>query len=350
MQYPTLPFAGPGSKPFRKLEPALAALPGLALCVLLGAVAQVLIGAAGVSAVSPMVGAILLGMVLGNTLRVGELFRPGLAVAVRPVLRIGIVLIAFQITLGDIAALGGAAVVLTVATMGATFVAILAVGALLGVPKPLTEVIAAGTSVCGASAIMAAAPAARAGDADTAYALATVTFFGTLSLLLFPFVGAALGLDPVAFGLWAGATIHEVGQVTAVAFQAGETAGYYGTISKLLRVSLLVVVILALVVRRRMEAGGRGDSNAAGAVSFPFYVLAFGVFVVVNSVVSIPAAALDLVRQVSLSLMTVALAAMGLTMNVRALTGRGLRPLALGFFGWTFVSGTGLALILVLGI
>ena len=328
---------------------AMASLPGLMLCVGIAGLAFAAKSLSGMSAVSPMVAAIVIGMIVGNIYRPGSLFRPGLTLAIRPFLRAGIVLVGFQITLGEIVDLGAMTAFVVIVTMASAFYAILGVGLFLRVPKPLTEVIAAGTSVCGASAIIAAAPAARASDEDVAYALATVTLFGTLSLLAFPIVGRLVGLDPTSFGIWAGATIHEVGQVSATAFQAGDVAGQTGMIAKLLRVALLAAVIFALVLRRRVEDRG-SDEPAATRPPFPTYVLLFMACVGLNSLLPVPAPLIETARMGSVALMTMALAAMGLMTDVRALAACGVRPLCLGLFGWVFISAMGLGMILFLGV
>ncbi|WP_158970595.1 YeiH family protein [Chachezhania sediminis] len=319
--------------------------PGLALCAGVAGLALVLRQVTGLAAVSPMVGAILVGMAIGNLWRPPALFRPGMALALKGLLRAGIVLLGVRITLGEVLDLGPTAIGVTVGTMALTFGAVLGMGRLLGLPRPVTEVIAAGTSVCGASAIMAAAPLARADEEDVAYGLATVTLFGTLSMLLYPFIGGALGLQPLPFGLWAGATIHEVGQVTATAFQAGEAAGHAGTVAKLLRVSLLVAVLFALILRRRSETSTQAETGPV-KIGVPPYVLMFAGLMVVNSLLPLPEVAVATLGTGSTALMTVALAAMGLGTDIRALARRGLRPLMLGLGAWIFVSVTGLGLVL----
>src|SRR5262249_55721968 len=119
-------------------------------------------------------------------------------------------------------------------------------GRQLSVDRKLTELIAAGTSICGASAVVATNTVTRASDEDVAYAVACVTVFGSASMLLYPVTAGLLQLTPHAFGLWAGASIHEIAQVVAAAFQNGVDAGNYGTIAKLSRVMLLAPLVLAL--------------------------------------------------------------------------------------------------------
>ena len=108
------------------------------------------------------------------------------------------------------------------------------------------QLIAAGTSICGASAVIATNTVTRASDEDVAYAVASVTVFGSVSILLYPALAGLLQLTPHAFGLWAGASIHEIAQVVAAAFQNGTEAGNFATIAKLGRVMLLAPMILPL--------------------------------------------------------------------------------------------------------
>jgi uncharacterized integral membrane protein (TIGR00698 family) len=111
-------------------------------------------------------------------------------------------------------------------------------GKLIGVDRKLTELIAAGTSICGASAVIATNTVTNTHGEDVAYAVACVTIFGSLSMLAYPLLPILLHLDPQAYGLWAGASIHEIAMVVAAAFQNGQAARQFGTIAKLSRVMM----------------------------------------------------------------------------------------------------------------
>lgn len=125
-----------------------------------------------------------------------------------------------------------------VASLTAPFLFTRWLGARLGVDAKLAEPIAAGRSICGASVVIANNTVTRSSDEDVAYALACVTVIGSLAMLLLPLLGGALQLDAHAFGLWSGASIREIAQVVAAAFQHGPEAGKIGTIAKLSRVTL----------------------------------------------------------------------------------------------------------------
>ncbi len=130
--------------------------------------------------------------------------------------------------------------------MLATFAFTIWTGKWLGVAPKLAQLIAAGTSICGASAVIATNTVTSADDEDVAYSVACVTVFGSVAMFSYPLLRGLVHLDPQSFGLWAGASIHEIAQVVAAAFQDGQKAGEFGTIAKLSRVMLLAPMVIAI--------------------------------------------------------------------------------------------------------
>ena len=309
-------------------------LPGLALAGGIAAAALGLRQASGVAVLSPMIVAVLAGLIVGSLWRVPASIRPGLALATRPVLRAGIVLLGFQITLGHVWALGPAAFAVSALTLVATFLAVRLVGRLLGVSGPLGTLIAAGTAVCGASAVIAANPVAQGDDEDVAYAIACVTIFGTIAMLAAPLLAGPLGLAGESYGIWVGASVHEVAQVTAAAFQLGDAAGRAGTVAKLIRVMLLAPLVLGLALALRGQARG-----GTSAVPVPWFVFGFIAVMLVNSALDLPAAFRSGTALLATFLLSTGLAAMGLMTDPRRLRARGARPLLLGAFGALFAAG-----------
>jgi uncharacterized integral membrane protein (TIGR00698 family) len=315
-------------------------LPGLALSFGLALAAVALQRTLGVAGLSPLVLAMVGGMALRNLGRVPFTAQPGIQFTLKRILRAAIVLLGFQLTLTQLAAVGGRGVAVIVVTLGATFVFTKAMGRVIGVERRLAELIAAGTSVCGASAVIACNTVTRGSDEDVAYAIACVTVFGSLSMLMFPALGGMLDLGATRYGLWAGATIHEVAQVVAAAFARGEAAGHAGTVAKLSRVMLLAPLILSLGAL----AARRGDATGARA-PMPWFAFGFIAVVLLNSVIALPADWHARIATGTSFLLTMALAAMGLETDVRRLRLRGLRPLVLGALAWLFISVLGLGLV-----
>lgn len=313
--------------------------PGLALCLALALLAMAGQAVLGIAALSPLVLALILGVVWRNTLGTIAVLQPGIAFSLKRVLRAGVVLLGFQLTLTQAASVGVSGLAVIAVTLVATFTVTKLLGRLLGVPAPLAELIAAGSSICGASAVIAVNTVTNADDEDVAYAIACVTVFGTLAMLGAPMLAAAIDLGPRAYGLWTGASIHEVAQVVGAAFARGEEAGHFGTIAKLSRVMLLAPLILTLGALRRERAEG------AARPPLPWFVFGFIAVVLLNTVLP-PAPALHAaIAKGTAFLLTVALAAMGLETDIRRLKARGLRPLALGALAAVFISGLAFALV-----
>jgi uncharacterized integral membrane protein (TIGR00698 family) len=332
-----------------RAQPGLIAgvAPGLALTAAIAALAYAIRRVPGVDAFSPMIIAILLGIVFHNLVGTPARARAGVVFSLRRILRLAIILLGLQLTAGQVVAVGGTGIAIIVATLVATFTLTKAMGRMLGVERRLAELIAAGTSVCGASAVIATNTVTRGSDEDVAYAVACVTVFGTLSMFLYPTLGSLLQLDMHHYGLWAGSSIHEIAQVVAAAFQHGREAGDAGTIAKLSRVMLLAPLVMTLgIVAAR---GGRSGAKADGKAPMPWFVLGFIAMIGLNSVGVVPAEATHAVTPVTTFLLTMALAAMGLETDIRKLRAKGMRPLALGALSWLFISAFSLALILAMG-
>jgi uncharacterized integral membrane protein (TIGR00698 family) len=204
---------------------------------------------------------------------------------------------------------------------------------------------AVGTSICGASAIVAANSVTNGSDEDVAYALACVTFCGTVAMFVFPLTLQIINFCEYQYGLWSGAAIHEVGQVVGAAFQGGQVSGEFATIAKLTRVALLAPVIVILGFANRSSFGDAGASDEKPARGVPSFILLFLVIVVVNSPVDIAANVKSAAATISTIMLTMALAAIGLTADVRKLRERGLGPFALGVAASVIIGAVSLGLL-----
>ncbi len=325
-------------------------LPGLALAAGIAALAFALRQVPGLGAFSPMIMAILLGIGFHNLIGTPTRARPGVVFSLKRVLRLAIILLGLQLTAQEIAEVGVAGVAVIAATLIATFVVTKGLGRLIGVDRKLAELIAAGTSICGASAVIAVNTVTDAHDEDVAYAVACVTIFGSIAMFLYPALPAVLHLTPRAYGLWSGASIHEIAQVVAAAFQAGKEAGGYGTIAKLTRVTMLAPVVITLGL---LASGTRRRHHGPGAARrkapMPYFVLGFIALVIVNSLIAVPPDLKTWIVPGTTFLLSLALAAMGLETDIRKLRAKGLRPLLLGALSWLFIAGFSLALVELTG-
>lgn len=252
--------------------------PGLAVAAACGAASQ-LIGV-HVAALSPLVVAVILGALVVNLGRHRSTLEPGAEVVARHVLRIGIVLLGFRLSLSDAAAIGASGLVLVLGVVTVTFLAVLALGRLLGLSPGLTSLTATGYAICGVSAIAAMKGVVDADEEEVSYAMGLVTLCGTLAIVVLPLLAGPLDLEPEAFGAWVGASVHDVGQVIATASTNGTEALEAATVVKLTRVALLGPLVAGMgIARRRAHKPGPGDRVPL----VPWFVVAFCAAIVLRT-------------------------------------------------------------------
>lgn len=330
-----------------KVQTAWGVIPGLLLCIALAVAAFGLTMLFQIDGLSPLIIALVLGMAVGNILSIPQMALGGLNFSMRQVLRGGIILLGLQLTLDQVATIGGSGVVLLATILAATFLFTIWMGRVLRVEPELTQLIAAGSSICGASAVVATNTVVRTSDEDVAYAVACVTIFGTLSMLMMPLIAGALGMSQQTFGLWAGATIHEVAQVAGAAFARGPEAGEVGTVAKLVRVMMLAPVVMGLGLWIGTKARKSGAGAAQAKPPVPWFVFGFAALAALASTGIVSQATTQAAGQVTQVMLAVALAAMGAQTRLANLAAKGPRPAILGALAWVFISLLGLVLVLI---
>lgn len=323
----------------------LAIGPGLLLAAVIAGAGFALRQLPGVGSFSPMILAILIGIGFHNLVGTPAIAKAGVAFAMRKVLRFAIILLGLQLTVTQVLDVGLSGIAVIGLTLVSTFLFTTWLGRRIGVEPKLTELIAAGTSICGASAVIATNTVTRAPDEDVAYAVACVTVFGSIAMFAYPLLPGLLHLDAHAYGLWTGASIHEIAQVVAAAFQGGQQAGEFGTVAKLSRVMMLapVVITLGLMATRRARRGG--DAGTQAKAPMPWFVLGFIAMVGLNSLIAVPGDVKTGIVTATTFLLSMALAAMGLETDIRKLKAKGLRPLLLGLAAFLFIACFSLLLV-----
>ena len=287
--------------PAKSLTPTLASTtlrltPGLLLAGLLTALAAALAGTpwATEHGISPLTLAIVLGMVAGNTVypRLAGRCGPGVTFARQQLLRTGIVLYGLRLTLQDVGQIGLAGAAVDLLVLASTFGLALWLGTrVLGLDRCTVLLIGAGSSICGAAAVLATEPVVRARVDQVAVAVATVVVFGTLAMFIYPIlyaVGPMQGWVPggaQGFGLYIGSTVHEVAQVVAAARAATPEAVDTAVVAKMVRVMMLAPFLLLLAVWLRdqdAKMGATSDTPSA-SIAWPLFPLAFIAMVATNS-------------------------------------------------------------------
>jgi uncharacterized integral membrane protein (TIGR00698 family) len=266
-------------------------------------------------------------------------------------LRIGVVLLGFSTSLVAIAALGAPVITVVVVTLFLTLTATTWFGLKMRLGAPRSMLIGTGFAICGASAIAAMEENAEADDDDVAVAIAMVTICGSVAMVLVPALQGPLGLTDVQLGAWAGASVHEVGQVVAAASPAGAAAVGVAIVVKLTRVLLLAPVVAGVSVLRRRRLRCDRDSAADAKLPplVPLFVLGFLVCVAVRSTGVLPAAALVRIEQLQTLILGAALFGMGTGVQVVRLwrgSGRAMLVSALSTLVVAGVSLVGVRLLI----
>ena len=289
--------------------------------------------------VSPLVLAIILGLVYGNTLyrKHRETLFDGLCFSQQKLLRAGVALYGLNISFVQIAELGWSVVLLDCAVI----VSVMLVGALagrfiFGLDRTMSLLVAIGAAICGAAAVLAAGPVTRANNQQVAMAVATVVLFGTIAMFVYPLIYPLLPMDAAAYGIFTGSTVHEVAQVVAAGAAISPEAADTGVIVKLIRVMLLApaLIILGLVVGDR----GAGPQK----LYIPWFVLVFILISAMNTWVAIPAQLHAFLVKADIILLAMAMAALGADTNFEKLRHLGPRPVMLAALLFVFLMGGGL--------
>ena len=293
--------------------------------------------------------AVVLGILVGQVpvLRpalAGPL-KPGLSLAAKRLMRIGVVLLGVKLSLVDIAGLGWLTITTTVLIVILTFFGTLWLGRLVGLPGHQPLLIATGFAICGASAIGAMSGVVKAKDEETATPVALVTLCGTLAIGVLPLLWHPLGLTDLQFGHWVGAGVHDVGQVVATAQIAGSAALAVAVVVKLTRVLMLAPVVAGVAVYERRR--NRAAVATVRPPVMPLFVAGFLALVLVRTLVPLPAAVLDAADLVQTVLLAMALFGLGTAVRLGALLRTGGRALGVGLASWFMIAVLALAAVLI---
>ncbi|RZU65962.1 putative integral membrane protein (TIGR00698 family) [Microterricola gilva] len=325
-------------------------LPGVALAGAAALVAWAI--HALIPAIPLLTAAVAIGIIVGQIPAargaLNGILAPGLSVASKQFMRLGIVLLGLKLSLVDILGLGWLSIVMIVAIVLLTFVGTIGLGRAFGLPGHQPLLIATGFSICGASAIGAMSGVVKAKDEETATPIALVTLCGTLAIAVLPLLWHPLGLSNEQFGQWVGASVHDVGQVVATAQIAGPAALAVAIVVKLTRVLMLapVVAVAAGVERRRHGAavelatrtGAAAPDAAARPPIVPLFVAGFLAAVLVRTLFPVPESVLEVADWLQTALLAMALFGLGSAVRLGELVRTGWRALLVGLLSWTLIA------------
>ena len=296
--------------------------------------------------------AILLGMLLGNTIypHLAERLNAGVCFAKGQILRLAIMFYGFKLTMTQVASVGMPAVMVDALVLTSTFLLTYWLGTKwLKIDKQTTLLIGSGASICGAAAVIAAEPIVKAEAHKVTIAIATVVVFGTIAMLLYPFLYHLGWLQPwlnaQQYGVYTGSTIHEVAQVVVAGNAISTEVGNTAVVSKMIRVMMLAPFLLVLSFALTKGADKNGEKQTllmrAKQVKIPWFAFIFIVIVVLHTWVPMTQSFERSMVMLDDVLLTMAMFALGLTTHLGAIKQAGVKPLILGaiMFAWLILGG-----------
>jgi uncharacterized integral membrane protein (TIGR00698 family) len=301
----------------------------------------------GAGAISGIMVAILLGLALGNLLRLPAALKPGISFAVKRVLRLGIVLLGLKLSIVEVGSIGLKSLPVIMVTIPAAILIVTYLGRRLGLPDRLGTLIAVGTSICGNTAIVAVSPTIGAKEEETSYAVACITVFGLFAMLAYPFVAHWLfGGDAFKAGLFLGSSVHDTSQVAGAGmvysdFYHDPQALNVATVTKLERnLSMLLVIPLMSILYHRRSS--EGTAPPPWWTMVPLFVVGFACMSALRTIGDLGDrpfgllspeqwhAFLNVSKQASTYCLGIAMAGVGLGTSIKGLKAMGLKPLGLG--------------------
>jgi uncharacterized integral membrane protein (TIGR00698 family) len=331
-------------------------LPGILLLVAIGYAGKVLEQSIGrytkahhlvVPNIEYVLWAILIGLVISNTVGVPQIFRTGIA-TYEFWLKTGIVLLGSRFLLGDVLKLGGVSLGLVAIELLVSLTFMTFLGRWFKLRPKLTSLLAVGSSICGVSAIIAAQGAIDADDEDSSFAIAAILALGALALFTFPLIGHALHMSDKAYGLWSGLAVDNTAEATAAGALYSDTAAKLAVLAKTTRNAMIGFVVLGYAVYWATKGQAREVTNKGAFLwqKFPKFVLGFLLISILATYQVFSKDQLGSLANLSRWAFLLTFAGVGLRTNLRDMKKQGLRPFAVGAIGEVIIAVFTLALVL----
>ena len=312
-------------------------IPGFLIAIVIAFVAKFIEGLLPIHLIGASVLAMFIGMFINYFKRPNEKILPGLKFTSKKVLKLAIILLGASLNITTILNVGKNSLLVMVFTLATCFGLGNISGRLLKLNWKMSNLISAGTGICGGSAIAAIAPVIDADDMDIAFGMSATFLFDMAMILLFPIMGRALGLDDIMYGIWTGTAVNDTSSVVAAGFAFSEAAGNYATMVKLTRTISIIppVIIFAIInlnLKKKSAIINKDEKINVNIKSIiPWCILGFLALAMVNSMGMIPKNISSILKDISKFLMVSALASIGLNTNYKDMKKVGIAPMLHGF-------------------
>ena len=335
-------------------------LSGVAVSVVIAVIACFIEKLLPIHLVGGAVIAMFIGMLVNYFIGKNSFMATGVKFTSKKILKFAIILLGLSLNINTILHVGKMSLVVMIFTLATCFGGGYFIGKALGLNWKLSNLISAGTGICGGSAIAAIAPTIDAEDSEVAYAMSATFLFDMAMIVLFPIMGRAIGMSAEAFGIWAGTAVNDTSSVVATGYAFSEAAGDFATMVKLTRTLSIIPTVLTFAIiqmnLKRKEAIKSGENekeiktNFSFSKIFPWFILGFLAMSVVASLFTIPAEIVTTTKSVSKFLMVCALAAIGLNTSFKDMKKSGIKPMLHGFIISALVVIVALLVEIALGI
>ena len=281
--------------------------------------------------------------------------KPALKFTSKKVLKVAIVLLGASLSVSTILSVGKMTFFVMLFTFAMCFGGGYFIRKIFGLNWKLSNLISAGTGICGGSAIAAIAPVIDADDKDIAFAMSSTFLFDMVMIALYPLMGKALGMSDIAYGIWAGTSVNDTASVVASGYAFSEVAGDFATMVKLTRTIAIIPTVLVFayigtrIKQKELKAANNGRKVDLMKI-IPWFIGGFLLLAIFNSVGFIPIAASAVMKSTSKFLMVSALAAIGLSTSFTDFKKAGLAPMFYGITIDTLVTLTALGVIWCMGL
>lgn len=321
-----------------------AVFPGILLSAAVAAAARTISHLFPTAVIGASVIALFLGMSLNHVFASRLPFKQGLVFCSKRMLKLAIILLGFSLNIVTIFHVGRLSLLVMVFTLITCFGGGALIGKTLGLNWRLSNLISAGTGICGGSAIAALAPVIGAEEEEISYALSATFLFDMLMVLMFPVLGTMLGLSDMAYGLWTGTAVNDTSSVVAAGYAFSENAGDFAAMVKLTRTLAIIPVVLIFSFHAKLSSTNKRIKKA-----YPSFIILFIFAALLNSVGLITHEASVTLKDISSFLMVVSLSAIGLNTNIRNMARAGFSPLLHGFLISALVVIVAFAVIFCMG-
>ncbi|SCT32654.1 YeiH family protein [Staphylococcus caeli] len=285
--------------------------------------------------------AIVIGIIINNLITIPKRYEAGIKFSSKKILHYSIIVLGFTLSFQSIGSIGWKSLPIILITLFAAFIIVFILMKIFNIDEHLSILIGVGTSICGGSAIAATSPVIKAKESEVAFAISTIFLFNLIAVFIFPPLGHILQMGQTTFGYFGGTAINDTSSVIAATSNYGNTALETGAIVKLTRTLMIVPVVLFFTYRTIRKERAQ-QTHTSIAKIFPWFIVWFVIASIISTIFNFPSSVIHIFQQLSMFLITMAMAGIGLNVDFKQFRQAGLKPIMLGLATWVVVIITSL--------